>query len=161
MPRNEDLTRKELIDPVLDELGWKANLIKREKTPGGVDIIDGKPRKRRGRVDYLLCLPATGGNQPLPVAVIEAKAEDKLSSLGIQQALDYQKRFNVPFVFSSNGLLYATWGEDTRQIETGLNLTIFPTPEDLRRRWEAIKGFKLDTNAARALFISPKGGARA
>lgn len=161
MPRNEDLTRKELIDPVLDELGWKANLIKREKTPGGVDIIDGKPRKRQGRVDYLLCLPATGGNQPLPVAVIEAKAENKLPSLGIQQALDYQKRFNVPFVFSSNGHLYATWGEDTRQIETGLNLTAFPTPKDLRRRWEAIKGFNLDTNAARALFISPKGGARA
>ena len=161
MPRNEDLTRKELIDPVLDELGWKANLIKREKTPGGVDIIDGKPRKRRGRVDYLLCLPATGGNQPLPVAVIEAKAENKLPSLGIQQALDYQKRFNVPFVFSSNGHLYATWGEDTRQIETNLDLANFPTPEDLRSLWEAIKGFKLDTNAARALFISPKGGARA
>ncbi len=78
MPRNEDLTRKELIDPALNKVGWTQNLIKPEQTPGGVDIIDGKPKKRRGRVDYLLYLPVIPGKRPVPVAVIEAKAEDKL-----------------------------------------------------------------------------------
>ena len=54
MTRNEHLTRVELIDPVLAEKGWTDNLIREEKTPGGVDVVDGKPRKRKGCSDYLL-----------------------------------------------------------------------------------------------------------
>ena len=37
MPRNEHLTRIELIDPTLYELGWTGALIREEKTPGGSD----------------------------------------------------------------------------------------------------------------------------
>jgi hypothetical protein len=48
MPRNEHLTRVELIDPVLAEKGWTDDLLREEKTPGGVDVLDGKPRKRKG-----------------------------------------------------------------------------------------------------------------
>ena len=103
MARNEHLTRVELIDPVLVDKGWTDDLIREEKTPGGVDVVDGQPRKRKGRSDYLLCLPITPGNVPLTVSLLEAKAEDKLPSLGIQQARDYMKKYNVPFVFSTNG----------------------------------------------------------
>ena len=49
--KDEKQTRIELINPVLVERGWGENLIREEKTPGGADIIDGKPRKRRGRTD--------------------------------------------------------------------------------------------------------------
>ena len=59
MPRNEHLTRVELIDPKLHDLGWTGALIREEKTPGGSDIIDGRPVKRSGRTDYLLCLLST------------------------------------------------------------------------------------------------------
>ena len=45
MPRNEHLTRVELIDPVLDARGWTDDLVREETTPGGVDVVDGKPRK--------------------------------------------------------------------------------------------------------------------
>lgn len=97
MARDEKQTRIDLINPALHDRGWVDSLIREEKTPGGTDIIDAKPRKRKGRSDYLLCIPIITGKPPLPVAVLEAKAEDKLPSLGIQQAKDYMKKFNVPF----------------------------------------------------------------
>ena len=100
MPRNEHLTRVELIDPTLHELGWTGARIREEKTPGGSDIIDGRPVKRSGRTDYLLCLPILPGKPPLAVGVLEAKAEDKLPSLGIQQARRDAGKHHVPFVFS-------------------------------------------------------------
>jgi hypothetical protein len=46
MPRNEHLTRVELIDPVLAEKGWTDDLLREEKTPGGVDVLEGKLRQK-------------------------------------------------------------------------------------------------------------------
>lgn len=48
MPRDEHQTRVELINPALHDRGWVEALIREDKTPGGTDIIDGKPRKRKG-----------------------------------------------------------------------------------------------------------------
>ena len=48
MPRNEQQTRTELINPVLYEKGWVDALIREEKTPGGVDIIDFTDYLRKG-----------------------------------------------------------------------------------------------------------------
>ncbi|MEH2256503.1 hypothetical protein [Nostoc sp.] len=42
----------------------------------------------------------------------------------------------MPFVFSSNGHLFAERGEDTRQIQTSRYLSNFPSPEQLRERWQ-------------------------
>ena len=158
MSRNEQQTRTELINPILFDRGWVDALIREEKTPGGVDIVDGKPRKRKGRTDYLLCIPVVEGKPPLPIALLEAKAEDKLPSLGIQQAKDYMKKFNVPFVFSTNGHLYAEYAEDTGQIADALSLTVFPTPQDLRQRYEQIKGLQLVSDSMKPLFMPYKGG---
>ncbi|MCX7938603.1 MAG: hypothetical protein N2545_04105, partial [Thermoflexales bacterium] len=73
MSRNEDQTRRELIYPKLRERGWTEDLIRVERTVGATEIIGGKPRRRKGRIDYLLCLPAKPGKSPLAVAIIEAK----------------------------------------------------------------------------------------
>ncbi len=158
MPRNEHRTRVELIDPALYDRGWTEAHIREEKTPGGVDIINGKPHKRRGRTDYLLCLPIITGKPPLAVAVLEAKAEDKLASLGIQQARDYAKRFNTPFVYSTNGHLFAEFADDTQRIIDGRALANFPTPDELRQRYEALKKINLTSDAALPLFMPYKGG---
>ena len=158
MPRDEAQTRIELIDPALWARGWSEELIRRDKMPGGVDIVEGVPRRRRGRSDYLLCLPILPGKPPLIIALIEAKAESKLPALGLQQGRDYQRRFNVPFVFSTNGYLYAAYGDDTRTIKDNLPLGDFPTPEELRARYEAHRGFSLESDAARPLVMPYKGG---
>ncbi|MCX7765559.1 MAG: hypothetical protein N2246_02495 [Candidatus Sumerlaeia bacterium] len=53
---NEPDTRAKLIDPALHRKGWTEDLIHREETACGIDIEDGKPRRReRGRIEYLLC----------------------------------------------------------------------------------------------------------
>lgn len=158
MARNEKQTRIDLINPALHDRGWTETLIREERTPGGVDIIDGKPRKRKGRTDYLLCIPLIEGKSLLPIALLEAKAEDKLPSLGIQQAKDYMKKFHVPFVFSSNGNLFCEYGEDTGQIKDSLRLTTFPSPDDLKQRYEAIKNIQLESEAAKSLLMPYKGG---
>ncbi|HOU50251.1 MAG: DEAD/DEAH box helicase family protein [Smithella sp.] len=158
MSRNEHLTRVELIDPVLHDLGWTGPLIREEKTPGGSNIIDGRPVKRSGRTDYLLCLPILPGKPPLAVAVLEAKSEGKLPSLGIQQARRDASKHHVPFVFTTNGHLFAEYGEDSQQIIDGKPLSGFPTPDELRRRYEKLKGINLADNNALALLMPYKGG---
>jgi type I restriction enzyme, R subunit len=158
MPRDERLTRIELINPALFNSGWMDILVREEKTPGGVDIVDGIPRKRKGRTDYLLCLPVLEGKPPLAVALLEAKGEDKLPSLGIQQAKNYKKKFNVPFVFSSNGHLFAEYADDTGLIRDALPLSAFPNPEELKTRYEKITNISLDSEQAKPLLMAYKGG---
>jgi len=51
--------RAKLIDPVLH------SHIHREETARGIDIIEGKPKRRaRGRIDYLLCIRVNISTQP-------------------------------------------------------------------------------------------------
>src|SRR5690606_34684760 len=100
-------------------------------------IVAGRPGRRRGRSDYLLCLPVVSSIPPLPVAVLEAKKENSSPSQGLQQAQNYAKRFNVIFSFSSNGHLYCEYAQDTGLIKNDIQLNQFPTPEELRKRYEA------------------------
>lgn len=58
---NEADTRAKLIHPALHKRGWSEDKIKREETPGAVDVVDGKPRKRaQGRIDYTLRVRVNG-----------------------------------------------------------------------------------------------------
>jgi type I restriction enzyme R subunit len=158
MSRNEAQTRRDLIDPKLFELGWTNDLIRVEVIPGGTDIVEGRPVRRKGRSDYLLCLPIKEGQPPLPVAVLEAKKENSSASQGLQQAQGYAKRFNVIFSFSSNGHLFSEYAQDTDQIRENISLSDFPSPADLRKRYEAFKQVNLDSEKAKALFVKYKGG---
>jgi type I restriction enzyme R subunit len=158
MSRNEAQTRRDLIDPVLSKLGWTNDLIKVEVTPGGTDIIDGKPKRRQGRSDYLLCLPVLEGHPPLPIAILEAKKENSSATLGLQQAQTYAKRFNVPFAFSTNGKMYSEFGADKGTIIEFDQIANFPTPQALLERYESFKHIELKSAEARALLIRYKTG---
>jgi len=105
-----------------------------------------------------MCVLISTGKAPLAVSLIEAKAEDKLPSLGIQQARDYMKKYNVPFVFSTNGHLFTEYGEDTGQVVQNRPLSDFPTPLAIKARYEALRGFSLDADVSKALFMPYKGG---
>lgn len=161
MSRNEAQTRRDLIDPKLFERGWTNDLIRVEVIPGGTDIVDGKPVRRKGRTDYLLCLPVLQGQPPLPIAILEAKKENSSASQGLQQAQGYAKRFNVIFSFSSNGHLFSEYAQDTDQIKENIALDEFPKPAELRKRYEDFKEIKLESKKAQALFVDYKGGAAA
>ena len=151
MGMNEADTRANLIDPKLRSRGWSKDLIKREETAGEVDIIGGQPRRRDKRVDYTLRVVASAGPQPVALALIEAKAEDRSPGFGLQQAKSYADRLNVPFVYSTNGHRFVEYDRFTGKTARPRDLTEFPTPAELLSRYEQHHRFKLDSAAARPL----------
>jgi type I restriction enzyme R subunit len=154
-------TRAKLIDPAIHSRGWTEDLIRREETAGAVEIGDGGPRRRpRGRIDYLLRVKVTLESQPVAVALIEAKAEHLPPAHGLEQAKLYAacKRLNVPFVFSSNGHLYVEFDRLSGRTSDPKPLAAFPSPADLRARYEKSLGFALDQTAARPLLVRYAGG---
>ena len=161
MPLGESDTRAKLIDPALHTQGWTEDLIRREESAGTVYIVDGHPRRQAtGRVDYTLRLPVDTGNQPIAVALIEAKAEQYPPTHGLEQAKLYasSKRLNVPFVYSSNGHQFVEFDSSTGMTSTPRPITAFPSPTELRQRYEAIKGFSLHSEAAKPLSHPYPGG---
>ena len=161
MPFGESDTRAKLIDPAIHGRGWTENLIRREETAGAIEIVDGKPRKRaKGRVDYTLRVMVNAGTQPVAVALIEAKAENLPPGHGLEQGKFYGscKRMNVPFVFSSNGHLFVEFDSFTGKTTTPKPLTEFPSPAELRARYEIARGFKLDSAIAKPLLVRYSGG---
>lgn len=161
MGLNEADTRAKLIDPSLYRRGWIEDYIKREETAGSIDIVGGKARKRgRGRLDYTLRIQAGEGTHPVAIALVEAKAEHLAPGHGLEQAKGYQlcNRFNVPFVFSTNGHLFVEFDRTTGLTSKPKSLTEFPTPAELRSRYEAYVGFSLESEAAKPLITPYASG---
>lgn len=161
MPFGESDTRAKLIDPAIHKRGWTEDLIRREETAGTIELVEGRPpRRARGRVDYVLRVKVNPEAQPVAVALIEAKAEHLPPTHGLEQAKAYMacKRLNVPFVFSSNGHLFVEFDRITGKTSSALPLTEFPSPGDLRARYEGVIGFSLEEPAARPLLARYSGG---
>ena len=155
MSYNEADTRSKLIDPAIHARQWTEDTIKREVTAGAIEIINGKPRRKsQGRADYTLRLVVQAAMQPVAVAIIEAKAEHLPPGHGLEQGKAYAdaKRLNVPFVFSSNGHLYVEYDRFTGITTPPLPLAQFPTPAELRARYEQGMGFALSDPAALPLL---------
>jgi len=156
--RNEAQTRYDLIDPVLrDQKGWKhADYMaaRLEETARAIDIIDGKPRRRpKGRTDYVLYWDCSGGTNPQPIAIIEAKREGLPPDHGMAQGQDYLigKLRHVPFVFSTNGHLYVDYDQKTGLVSDPKPLAGFPQPDELCGQQSKFRGFQLDAPAAAPL----------
>ncbi|MFH0875564.1 MAG: DEAD/DEAH box helicase family protein [archaeon] len=158
MSLTEADTRAKLIDPVLHRIGWTEDLITREETAGTIEIINGRPKRKSGRSDYLLCVPGKDGQAPLAIAILEAKKEDEPATLGLEQSKAYAKRLHVPFVFSSNGHLFVEYDDFKQIVSEELSLDKFPSPSLLRTLYEKGKGFSLDSDESNSLFIPYKGG---
>ncbi|MBI4248534.1 MAG: DEAD/DEAH box helicase family protein [Elusimicrobia bacterium] len=158
---NEADTRAKLVDPAIHARGWSEDLIRREETAGAIEVIDGKPRKRaKGRTDYVLRIKVNAETQPVAVALIEAKAEKLPPAHGLEQAKSYAvcKRLNVPFCFSSNGHQFVEFDKFTGNTSSPRRMAEFPTPKDLRRRYEQGMGFSLEDPAAKPLLTRYTGG---
>ncbi len=112
------------------------------------------------RTDYTLRVKIHAGAQPVAVTLIEAKAEDKPPTHGLEQAKVYaaSKRLNVPFVFSNNGHLFVGYNNFTKLTTASRPLAEFPTPDELRARYEQGMGFSLADEAAKPLLAPYKGG---
>jgi type I restriction enzyme R subunit len=158
---NEADTRAKLIDPAIYKRGWTEDLIRREETAGTVEIINGKARRRaRGKIDYVLRVKVNVDTQPVAMALIEAKKSSLPAGHGLDQAKGYSecKRLNVKFVFSSNGHLFVEFDYFTGLTSAPKPLAEFPSPIDLRARYEQCMGFTLVSPAARPLLQPYPGG---
>jgi type I restriction enzyme R subunit len=161
MPLNEKETRDELIDPAIKVVGWTEEHIRREETAGRIAIIKGKAvRSRSGRTDYTLRIKISKEAQPVAVAVLEAKSEDKHPSYGLEQSKLYAraKLLNTPFVFATNGHLFIEHDRFTGLTSDPKPLAEFPTPGELWTRYEKGMGFQLTDEAAKPLVTPYAGG---
>lgn len=161
MSHNEADTRSKLIDPAIYKRGWSEDHIKREESAGTIEIVAGKAKRNaKGKVDYTLRLKMASASQPVAVAIIEAKAENKHPGHGLEQAKAYAvcKRLNVPFAFSSNGHQFVEFDRFTGVTSAPRPMSEFPSPDDLRMRYESGMGFSLDSPAAKPLLAAYHGG---
>lgn len=156
MAFNEEKTRFHLIDPVLRKKGYDDPQRIRLETPAPVEPTGPKGRRSKhgGRTDYLLCVQVGDMPKPLPVAVLEAKRESEDPLAGMEQAKGYADctRFDVQYVFASNGHLYGEYDKPSG-IQTGPHpLSDFPPHPDLCTRYAQDKGIDLNSPEAALLF---------
>ena len=82
-----------------------------------------------------------------PIAVIEAKSNKHEIGKGMQQAMDYARLLDVPFIFATNGdgfIFRNNLAKANEQIEQEIALDEFPSPSELWNRWAEFKGLTED-----------------
>ena len=159
MSMNEADTRYHLIDPVLRDKGYVSRehiTLETVLTPPPVEPTGPKGRRRKGpgRTDYLLCVQVNDNPKPMPVAVLEAKKEAEDPLKGMQQARGYADtlRFDVKYVFSTNGHRYGEYDRFTSLINGPFQFPDFPTHPDLKSRYTKDSGVDLTRPEAEVLF---------
>jgi type I restriction enzyme R subunit len=102
-------------------------------------------RKGPGRTDYLLCVQVGDMPKAMPVAVLEAKKEGDDPLKGMQQARGYADtlRFDVKYVFATNGHRYGEYDRFTELINGPFQFNDFPAHPDLTARYAKDSGIDL------------------
>lgn len=111
---------------------WKQNITMETQITDGKINLRGNmvARSKPQRVDYMLYLNANN-----PIAVIEAKDNTHSVSHGLQQAMAYAQKLDLPFAYSSNGDGFFEHDFLTGK-ERQLSLEEFPTMDELVERYK-------------------------
>ena len=140
-----DICTKYITPAITQKAGWDVMDQVREEvsfTQGRI-IVRGPlvTRGKASRADYILYYKPN-----IPIAIIEAKDNNHPVGGGMQQALEYARILDIPFVFSSNGdaFLFHDRTGQSAQMETELPLDAFPKPEELWSKYRAWKGLAPD-----------------
>ena len=123
---NEADTCRKYVLPKLIDAGWDNDphsfTEQRTFTDGRIVVSGDKVHRRpQKRADYLLRY-----TRDFPIAVVEAKAEYKITGDGLQQAKDYAEILGLKFAYATNG-----HGIIEFDYLTGLEreITQFPAPD--------------------------------
>ncbi len=156
MSYNEQETRFFLIDPVLRDKGYNDHQRIKLETPAPVEPTGPKGRRRRGpgRTDYLLCVQVGDMPKPLPVGVLEAKKASEDPLKGMQQAKGYAdcQRFDVKYVFATNGHRYGEFDFFTNLQDGPFPFADFPPHPELTARYASATGIDITRPEAAMLF---------
>ncbi len=152
---NEADTCRTYILPKLKSSGWEDEYVVEQMvlTPGRIVPVGNQHTRRTGlRPDYVLFI-----RRNIPIAVVEAKAEYKHPSEGLQQAIQYAEMMGVKFAFASNGI-----GIIEHDFITGQERTVehFPAPDELWDRWRGVLKLdeKQDSDDALTTYFEQAGG---
>lgn len=136
--------RARFITPAIEQAGWDpmTQLFHEFGLRDGRISVRGKTAHRDAstilKADYALFFKPN-----IPIAVVEAKDNNKPMGSGMAQAINYAQLLDVPFSFSSNGDGFvfrdATMADGV--LEKHLTLDEFPSPQDLWNRYCAWKGW--------------------
>lgn len=137
---SERLTRKHLIDPMLQKAGWKVVPFEEGKDLSGYNgcAIEEYPTDA-GPADYALCVDG------IVLGVVEAKKLTLGPQSVLTQAERYSKGFStsplnyhgfrVPFLYATNGEVL--WHNDVRPEKSrSRKIAQFHSPEALKERFE-------------------------
>jgi type I restriction enzyme, R subunit len=135
---------EKFISPAIARAGWNIHDQIFREYPlrvGRITVRGNKSHRDQStvlRADYALFYKAN-----IPIAVVEAKDNNKAMGAGMAQAINYADLLGVPFSFASNGDGFvfrdATLADGV--LEKNLTLKEFPSPQDLWERYCAWKGW--------------------
>lgn len=135
---SEEDIKLRYITPAINAAGWDNKHIRMEYyfTAGRV-LIQGKhhARKEGKKADYLLF---AAPNQP--IAIVEAKDNNKSAGHGLQQAMEYAQILDLPFAYSSNGDCFIEHDFITGS-EREIALDSFPSVDELLSRIHTAKPY--------------------
>lgn len=125
---NEADTCRIHVVPLLQHAGWDSDphSVAEQRTITDGRIIPlgkGFVRQPPKRVDYLLRY-----ERNVPLAVVEAKADYKTASAGLQQAKLYAEMLGLKFCYATNGVQIVEFDYFTGRESI---ITRYPTPTEL------------------------------
>lgn len=134
---SEEDIKLRYITPAIQNAGWDNKQIRLEYAfTAGRIIVRGNvtARGKKKRADYVLSYKSN-----FPLAIVEAKDNNHPVGTGLQQAIDYAKALDVPYVYASNGDGFVEQNLITGEVKE-LKLEEFPSPEALYQRYREDKG---------------------
>lgn len=134
---SEEDIKLRYISPAIQNAGWENKQIRMEYAfTAGRIILRGNitARGRKKSADYLLSY-----KRNFPLAIVEAKDNNHSIGAGLQQAIEYAKLLDVPFVYASNGDGFVEQNLITGEVKE-MSLEEFPSPESLYQRYRIDKG---------------------
>lgn len=129
---SEEDIKLQYITPALTAK-WSREKITMETkiTDGRINLSGNIVRREKPKfADYVLWL-----NPQTPLAIVEAKDNKHSVSHGLQQAIEYAQKMDVPFAYSSNGDGFSEHDFLTGK-ERNFGLDEFPSPEELIARYK-------------------------
>lgn len=135
---------EKFISPAIARSGWNIHDQIFREYPlrvGRVTVRGNKSHRDQStvlRADYALFYKSN-----IPIAVVEAKDNNKAMGAGMAQAINYADLLGVPFSFASNrdGFVFRDATLADGVLERNLTLEEFPSPQDLWERYCAWKGW--------------------
>ncbi len=142
--QSESDTSDKLIRPATVLAGWHTldQIYAQYPLRTGRVVVRGKTARRDPSsvlfADFVLCLKPN-----IPLAVVEAKRSSLSLQAGMQQAIHYAQRLDLPFCFASNGegFVFRDATLASGVLEQTLALDQFPLPQDLWARYCKWKGW--------------------